>query len=321
MVSVVAGCSLFDGVLLAADCRVTIIRGETRVYSDTVQKVFDVRPHTSIGFVGDVGAAAFMLYHLLIQANRRRESGPTDLLRWMPRFFRRAYSDYNPSKRKKESVIFIAAGAEIGKENVVKRKVVVDLVEDIGFQRTVIKRQWMPAFLLEFLKIDPRCEYVSLPGTSRGLLYVMRAPNFEPEHYGPLQFVAIGSGERVVEEVHAYRDAVLAMHPGHSGIEGGQFRDAIRHFIDRNNIESVGGLYPVIKMSTKGAEAVGDGLRTPDGEINISLVHDGKRWIQRNAVTGKEIALLFPWEFKPDNVRKDVRFDDLKEAFKKIRGE
>lgn len=318
--SVVAGCSLFDGVLLAADCRVTVTRGRTReVYSDNVQKVFGVLPHTAVGFVGDCGAAAFILPHLLIQASRMRENGPADLVRWMPRLFRRAYADYNPSYGEKTPISFMAVAVEVGKRNVVKRKVVVDLVNDIAFGKTTIKRSWMPGFLMEFLKIDPRIEYVSLQGTSKGLLYVMRSPGFEPEHYDPLQFVAIGSGERVVEEIHAYRDAVLAIAPGDSGVEAGQFRDAIRHFIDRHNIETVGGLYPAVKISSKGAEALEYGFEIPVGGTKIRLVYEGGRWVQENVSTGKAIRLLFPWELNPDNVRKDMRFDDLREAFIKFK--
>lgn len=72
--SVVAGCSLLNGVLLAADCRSTIKRHHASdVHVDTVQKIFGVLPHTAIGFVGDIGAAGFKLYHLLVQVRRKKK--------------------------------------------------------------------------------------------------------------------------------------------------------------------------------------------------------------------------------------------------------
>jgi len=320
IVSVVAGCSLFDGVLLTADCRVTVIRGHSRVYTDNVQKVFGVLPHTAVGFVGDCGAAAFILPHLFNQASRiRKKNSATDLIRWMPRLFRRAYSDYNPKNRKKDSISFMAAAVEVGKPNVVRRKAVVDLIEDIVRGRTAISRTWMPCFLFEFLRIDSRFEYVSLPKTSRGLLYVMRSPDFEPEHFEPLQFVAIGSGEGVVEEINAYRDAVLALFPGNSGMEGGQFRDAVQRFIHRHDTETVGGLFPAVKISARGTEALEYGIEIPVGGTKIRLDYNGRRWIQRNVSTGKTAPLLFPWELNADKVRTDMKFDDLKDAFRRFK--
>ena len=43
--SVVAGCSLFDGVLLAADCRATVqYPNRPDLYSDNVLKVMAIHP-------------------------------------------------------------------------------------------------------------------------------------------------------------------------------------------------------------------------------------------------------------------------------------
>jgi hypothetical protein len=60
--SVVAGSSLFDGVLLTADCRATITRpGMPDIHSDNVLKVIALHPNTAIGFVGDIGIASYLL--------------------------------------------------------------------------------------------------------------------------------------------------------------------------------------------------------------------------------------------------------------------
>jgi integrase len=53
--SVVAGCSLFDGALLAADCRITFQVSPNRFfYTDNAQKLFTLTSRLSIGFVGDL---------------------------------------------------------------------------------------------------------------------------------------------------------------------------------------------------------------------------------------------------------------------------
>jgi hypothetical protein len=78
--SVVAGCSLFNGVLLAADCRATIrVQNKPDIHSDNVLKVFALLPHTAIGFVGDIDIASFLLQCLLTKLRKRRRNDPISL--------------------------------------------------------------------------------------------------------------------------------------------------------------------------------------------------------------------------------------------------
>ncbi len=143
--SVVAGCSLLNGVLLAADCRATIKRHPASdVHVDTVQKIFGVLPHTAIGFVGDIGAAGFMLYHLLIQSRRKKKSNPRDLLRWFSRFLRRSYADYRPKGRGKGDVFFMGASILAGEPNVIERQAFVDMMEDIRLGKMTVNTSSLP---------------------------------------------------------------------------------------------------------------------------------------------------------------------------------
>ena len=72
--SVVAGCSLFNGVILLADCRATLLRpGRKPVYIDNLLKLFALTPTTAIGFVSDITITAQLLREGL--ANLRRHSG------------------------------------------------------------------------------------------------------------------------------------------------------------------------------------------------------------------------------------------------------
>ena len=97
----------------------------------------------------------------------------------------------------------------------------------------------MPGFLFEIIKMPKKIKWIVIPGSSRGILYVMKSPKFEASFYSPMQFVAIGSGESVYEEIAKYYDAVLSIEPGKYFIEGSQFRQIIQRFIYEKKIQSV----------------------------------------------------------------------------------
>ncbi len=53
--SVVAGCLLIDGVLIAADTRITYTRANgSSVFVDNALKIFPFAPGTAVGYVGVV---------------------------------------------------------------------------------------------------------------------------------------------------------------------------------------------------------------------------------------------------------------------------
>lgn len=242
--SVVAGCSLFDGVLLAADCRMTIERrGAADVYVDNVQKLFPVADGTALGFVGHMKCAGDLLQMLFSQLGARRHQDPISLSTWMPRFFRMAYGKVS-ARMGQQSVAFMVASAIRGRPNSVERESVAEIVRRIGWGKSPVKRNWMPGLLVEILKVPVEYQYVRIPGTSLSILYVMRAPYFEIEAYRPLQFAAIGSGKSVFEEIADYHDMIVAGDPGNSFIEASTFTDAISNFIQEKKIRNVGGLYP-----------------------------------------------------------------------------
>lgn len=92
MMSVVAVCLPFDGVLLVADTRITYTRSDgTRLHADHAQKVFAFAPGTAIGFVGRVDTASALLQALIKERDRRllskashRRLDPTHLFFWIP---------------------------------------------------------------------------------------------------------------------------------------------------------------------------------------------------------------------------------------------
>lgn len=321
--SVVAGCSLFDGVLLAADCRATIRRrGYPDIYADNVQKLFFVFPHTAIGFVGDIDVASALLVPLLEQSRRRRRADPINFSAWAPRLFRREFSAFT-SREGERNVVFMVASVLTDRENIVERQAVVDLVNYIVFGNSPIQRNFIPDILVRILRTlpqDTHNTHIQIPGTSMGMLYIMRSPNFEIERINTLSFAAIGSGESVYEEIVRYRDSILALEPGNSFIESTRFRETIRQFIDDRSIETVGGLYPAMKITGRGTEFLGQSITIPVGGTNIQLIYRDWRWYQRNNTYGREIMLLYPWEIRPETIRRDHTFNDLNIAFREFRG-
>jgi hypothetical protein len=60
--TVIAGVSLLNGVMMLSDCRVTVRRaGKADIHSDVAQKLFPLTQNAVIGFSGDVATAALLL--------------------------------------------------------------------------------------------------------------------------------------------------------------------------------------------------------------------------------------------------------------------
>lgn len=319
--SVVAGCSLFDGILLAADCRATMeYPNRPDIYSDNVLKVVAIHPNTAIAFVGDINIAAHLLKKLLFDLNNRNHKDSISLSHWLPRFFRHEYQKY-VSRFGERTVIFMIASVIKGRPNVVERKVVEELVKYIGFGHSPIKRNFIPGIMIEILKLPSNVQWVTIPGTCMGMLYVLASPNFQMRFYSPLQFAAIGSGESAIEEITKYQDAILALDIGNSFVESSQFRQTIQHFIDERKIKSVGGLYPVLKVTGRGVEHITMGTEIPVGGTRIELAFENNRWIQKNLSTGKQVPILMPWEFVKNGIIKAQTFNDLSDAYRHFKGE
>jgi hypothetical protein len=319
--SVVAGCSLFDGVLLTADCRATVqYPNQPDIHSDNVLKVFAIHSNTAIAFVGDINIADHLLAKLVVGLKNRSRKDPITLSDWLPRLFRHEYQKF-VSQFGERTVIFMIASVIKGRPNVVERKPVEELVKYIALGHSPIQRNFIPNMLIEIMKLPSKYQWVTIPGTYMGVLYVLASPSFQMRAYRPLQFAAIGSGESAIEEITKYQDAILALEPGNSFVESSQFRQVIQRFIDERKIQSVGGLYPVLKVTGRGVEHITMGTEIPVGGTRIELAFENGRWIQKNLSTGKQIPILMPWELVKNRIKKDQTFNDLSEAYRHFKGE
>lgn len=315
--SVVAGCLLFDGVLLAADSRVTFPRsGSPDVHVDYAQKLFAIAPGTALGYVGNITAAALLLERLFAQISQRRRVDPMSLALWMPRFFRatylRTYTIHGGA-----AVAFMIASSLHDRHTIVAREDVAAVFRRITSGDSPFQRNWMPPILVNILRTPPTAQLVEIPGSTRGILYTMQSPSFEPLPCRPLHFAAIGSGSGALTTVRRNHDMIVAGQPGNTSMESMFFAEAIQEFIRDNDIGSVGGLYPIVKVRGRQVEFIGLRSQYPVGGTQIELIMRNGRLVQRNATTGREMQLLYPWEI-PFNETQSRVFDDLEDAYRRF---
>jgi hypothetical protein len=160
----------------------------------------------------------------------------------MPRFFRAVYAKLGA----REPIVFMVASVLRCRRNVIARSDIVELVMRITSGKAPVKRSWLPPILMELLAVPPPYTHIEVPGSGRGVLYIMRSPQFEPELFKPLEFHAVGSGEGVIEEISTVHDMIVAGEIGNSFMEAMWFHQAINEFIETKGIKSVGGLIPML---------------------------------------------------------------------------
>jgi hypothetical protein len=148
--TVIAGVSLFNGVMLLSDCRITLQRrGKPDVHSDIAQKLFPLTKDTAIGFSGDVATAALLLGVLRCQLPKREHKDIASLLQWLPRLFQSSVATLQAKKKRVAQVDFMLAGIVSDHANVVERAKVVELMNAIGFGKGSIQRSFVPDVVMQ----------------------------------------------------------------------------------------------------------------------------------------------------------------------------
>jgi hypothetical protein len=311
--TVIAGASLFDGVILLADTRVTIQRpNRPDIRCDIVQKLFFLTPTTAIGFSGDVRAASAIICEALRQLATRAHTGALSIRQWLPRFVAAAYRAH-AQKHGASALAFIVGSVVPSRNNIIERAKVAELLNTIGFGRSPIKRTFVPDIVMRILMRPATETYVAVRAPA-GLLYTMTAPGFIPRHYAPLEYCAIGSGHGSVREIAKTADWLLAGQPGNDLVESMALRDAVSEFVAAEGIDSCGGMFPCLKIDHRGGALLGCSIGIPPNRISLRFDDGKRRWMQQNEGTGKQVSLLLPWEIDPRTLRQDLRFDDWQDA-------
>jgi len=320
--SVIAGCSHFDGIMLLADCRVTIKKSNNKyIYSDSVQKLFALTENTGLGFVGNINIASYIIGELLHQLKifRKKENEklhPVLLHSWLPRFFATCYKRLSSKRVKDNEVNFMVGSIIHGLPNEIERCKVSEILDKAFNGKSPIQRNWLPNILFEVIKTPQNEKTVLIGDCPKGLLYYMKSPDFHPVDVKPLEYCAIGSGESVVCQIDNYFDWIFAGEIGNPYVESFSLREAVNSFIATNKIESVGGLYPIMSISSKGQMWLGQSLHRPkDGAtVSLNIEKDGK-FILYNDKTNIKIESLYPWDTNIGKIKKDNRFDYLRNGY------
>lgn len=317
--TVIAGVSLFNGVMLAADCRVSIKRSVRRtIVRDEAQKVFPLTPTTIIGFSGHVATASTLLVELFRQLEARKARGkksidPVTLHRWLPRFFKATYAAI-AKKGRVDRVDFMVGSVIPGRTNVIERQRAAELLTQIGFQQGSVHRNFVPDVLMRVLMSNAGQLLVPVPGCIAGLLCTMVSPEFRPQLKKPLEFSAIGSGRQATVELTRTADWLLAGMPGNDLVESQALTSALSQFIAEHEIQDVGGMYPCLKVDQRGIGLLGAHHHYPMYEVSLTYNSQKQRWVQENHTTGKKVELRCPWEILQKPVLSDLTFNDMREA-------
>lgn len=312
--TVIAGVSLFNGVMLLADSRVTVTQpGQPDSVCDIAQKIMPITNQLALAFSGDVQLAAFLLRGILQHGRMRERKDPVSLLQWLPRFLRHGYRCFE-AKNGVRKIGFLVAAIQRDRLNVVERKRVAALMTAIASGSGRMQRNWVSDVVMRVLMTPPEATHVAIPGSVGGILAKMTYPNFAPQFYAPLQFTAIGTGQGAAREIERDADWIVAGMPGNDMIESMALRDAVSQFIADEEIDSVGGMYPCVKIDGRGVGPLGQSQVLPLYEMRIGVDPTTGRWVQENVTTSKKQSLLYPWEINPGSLKADQRFDDWWEA-------
>jgi hypothetical protein len=198
--------------------------------------------------------------------------------------------------------------------NVIERQKVADILRTIASGHASIQRNWLPNIVVRVLQAPATATLVAIPGTVRSLLYSMSPPQFQPQHVNPLEFCAIGSGHATTVEIKRSADWIFAGRPGNDFMESTALREAVSQFIAFNGVESVGGLYPCLKVDQRGVGCLGMSEKLPLYTISLSYDAHAMRWSQGNQSTGKKIDLQYPWEIDVATIKENNLFDDWWDA-------
>jgi hypothetical protein len=290
---------MLDGVILGADSRVTFqTQGTCR---DTLQKLIFITNHTVLGFVGDITTAAHLLKSVRKAQGERRNA--VILRHWLPRLFAYEFAKFPNAA----AVTFMVGSVIPGRPNVIEKAAAAQVVVNAVHSRPSGSINGISPLFLQIMGAPtPK---VRLPSQPEGLLYTMQSPDFNVRSYEPFSAVAIGSGSGLQDKVLQVSDQIFFGTIPNADVNW--LGRSMNHFLRANNVESVGGSFPIVKISAAGLFPMSRSTVLITKRMAYELTFEHDRWVQRNKTTGEEIRLSLPWEIDLA-IRTDHKFDDLR---------
>jgi hypothetical protein len=120
----------------------------------------------------------------------------------LPRFFKAQY----PKISDRKHMSFLVASVIPSRPNIVGKTQIAKAVSDAVNSRPPGGINTISRSFLDVLNVlTPN---VSIEGSGEGHLYAMHASDFTPSNYRPLQSVAIGSGQKMQEQILEVSDQI-----------------------------------------------------------------------------------------------------------------
>ncbi|MBL1434452.1 hypothetical protein COB87_002720 [Candidatus Wolfebacteria bacterium] len=267
--TVVIGQHFFEGVIIIADSRSSIQKnGAVVPWRDNTQKIFFLTKDIVISFAGDVEFAGAIISFLSDQINKRPKLGILSIfITKGPRLIKYAYNLLS-NKKGFRDVGFIIAGIDP------KRPA---RVNDSNGKQT---------------------GYINI--YDKKVLKVV-SPDFETQEATIKNpFVIMGSGEQGIEGLEKdFQKLQFGQFSNNLAFQAVIIETSLRKKIESLGIDTVGGLSQIAIIDSQGARFQGyQGKRDPfeDGDLNVEMIVENGRFIQKDLKTGKEIKLLYPPE-------------------------
>ena len=302
--SVVAGVSLLDGVLIGADCRITCDDTVT-TYRDELQKLIPVGSHSAVGLTGDIRTAGELL--LKIKGAQQGRFETVELEQWLPRFLEHEF----PKLKKPEPVTFLVASVIPSRLNIVPKADITKAVFDAFASQERGQVKYLSSTFSDV--VNAPNDLIAVEGSGEGHLFAIQSPKFTPVRVKPMRSIAIGSGGKMQQQLVELGDKIHFDSFGENK-DVFWFRRALDHYLRVSEERSVGGMFLIIKIDAR------HGMRWfPHTCVDITnndsfeLMQQGTehRWVQRKLSTGEAIELLLPWEVD-DKDKSDNRFDHIR---------
>ena len=283
--TLVAGVLLPDGVLLAADCRLTVeFPSRPRFVVDDVQKVAPLGESTAMGFSGDLRSVSYLFGQLFGPPGQGRRLDGVSIRRWLPRFFRDRYARLRRLHALGPCSFVVASTVKGRPQRVLWRDVARWAHSDERRSNYLLMRVWN--------KQADGSGSVTVPGSSFGLMYVLESPNFVPRDFRPLEFCAIGSGSGdAIRSMRRYASHLFSDHPGHAA---GWFMEAMANALAGSGEATIGGMFVTLALANGEMRAMVND--TKQSSAAPALVIENGRFALVEPRTGRRILLRRPGE-------------------------
>jgi hypothetical protein len=306
--TLIVGALTADGALMAGDCRVTWAqRSGDDIAADFAQKIIQLGAANTLGFSGHVPTAQTLLWIVLEQFKHRRRKDPMSLRQWLPRLLRRAYKGM-ARLESIDHVELMVAGSLAGRPAAIS----ADRLWKLIGQTSALDKNNILA--LRCFQSWTDSNTVWIPDSSAAILYVMRAPRFEPEHCYPFDVAAIGSGAaKALPHLNTYKSLIMS---SDSFGAADALLTALQSYLVETPEESVGGAVILTQAERGRVDYWNQSSHSATG-VEVRKTDHG--WRVRNKGTGQEVTLKGPLEIP--RTHPWLLFDVMRETLESAREE